>query len=123
MNIFKHEPDKLIMAITTEGLHLSGDLMKAIDFRQPRVIEKLKAMQSSKVGTTILIDGYLFIVGRKHYNSKFDLKKIDEIITEVKEKYSNTILKITMEDFPEVMQKFAEQLENIEICDTSKWEY
>lgn len=121
MNIFTYEPNKLTLALTTEGLHLNGTLMKNIDFRRPEIIKKLLEKKSLvKIGDYVIIDNYLFFVARKHYNSKFNLSGLEVSIKKMFDEISMPI-KTTAEDYIDLVNFMKSINDNLEIYETSEW--
>ena len=117
-NVFTYEPHKYTLAFIDLNGTISGDLMKQIKYRQPKVIEKMHNFISSvelSIGDNFTIDDYVFIISRKHYRNKTNL-----ILTEkALEDLTFNHMKTTLENFPELkplLDKF-----NIEIYETSEW--
>ena len=70
---FNLNNQKTLLAFTDTNATLSGELMKAINFRYPRVIEKLKEKAKNselKVGDYIQIYDYLFVILKKNFRNK-----------------------------------------------------
>lgn len=120
-NVFTWETNKKILAFIDIDGHLSGSLMKNIDFRQPRIISELKehiAKNGNSIGNIINISNYTFVTVRKHYASKVDLKKFEEMIALLD---SNQTYKTTGENYTECLP-FLAKYSNIEIYESSSWE-
>lgn len=78
-HIFEYEPDKYHLIFIDKTGAASGEYMKALKFRQPHIYKSLKDNLDNNdfnVGDVIEINNYIFVIGRKHYRSKWDLKSI-----------------------------------------------
>ena len=71
-NVFVYDKESKILAFITEKGHISGNIMKGIEFRMPRVITQLQnwIQDSRGFGDILVLDNVVFVVYRKHYNSK-----------------------------------------------------
>lgn len=83
-NVFKWDLKTHIFLIDKTGA-ISGEYLKAMNFRGPKVIEEMKEkVKEYEVGDYFIIrDLYLFIVGRKHYRSKWDKKAVESALQNV----------------------------------------
>lgn len=122
MNLFEIEtPRKKVLAFITQGVHLSGDIMKAINFRNPRVIEKLKKNKENyKTGDVIEIDNYIFVVYKKHFNSRIDEKDFENLLKNISF-ISPDELKTTNEHLSEFEDLIKYRLDGIEFRETVRW--
>jgi hypothetical protein len=102
---------------------MSGDLMKAIGFRRPKIIEDLKTYITTNkpiVGSITKIDNYVFVFVRKHYANKVTAATIAPMIPTIIEFTKDIQLKAYSGDFP----MFAEHLNkiaNLTWCSKCDW--
>lgn len=123
-NLFNMEkPIRKILAFTTQGGHISGKVMKGVEYRLPARIEQMKAIlpQNNKIGDVIETDYVIFIVLRKHYNTKVSEKSFEEVIEKALPKISNQLLKTTNEDWPQFEHIIRKHIPNIEYRFSSEW--
>jgi hypothetical protein len=122
-NVFKHEPDKRILAFTTQKGHLSGDLMKNIDFRLPREIEDLKKWLEveRQIGDVFISRYVVLVVLRKHYNSKLTKESFNMTLQKALPILEQFKLKTTFESYAEFQNEILNNLPALEICETSAW--
>lgn len=122
-NVFDYEAKKHILAFITEGGHISGNLMKAIKFRSPKTIVKLqqKINEGVKIGDIFVIDNYIFIVIKRHYNSSIKNEHFEILLNKIAPQLNNYQLKTTNEDYPKLRKIIENYLPGIEYCDTSDW--
>lgn len=118
-NIFRWEPHLQTIAFTTESGHLSGILMKNIQYRRPEIIEELQRIvkeTSPRIGDVITIKNYSFVILRKHYNNKITEKTFSDALHKAfpsLEHFSG--FKTTDEDFPRFVEILKAILPKIEI--------
>ena len=115
--LFKYEPNKTTLAFTTLGGHLSGTLMKNINFIAPDKIAKMKE-EVKEIGQMIFISDYCFVVLRKHYNTKVKIDHFKAILNNLPK---DKVYKTTQEDFSELWDEI-EIPDYIEIYKSSNWE-
>ena len=124
-NVFTLEtPKKQTLAFTTQGGHISGELMKNINFRRPEIIQEFKklVLTNNNIGSVIEVKGYFFIVIRKHYNSKVDETTFRKAISLALSQISGgENFKTTNEDWPQFQSVIKELIPNIEFRDRSGW--
>ena len=122
-NVFEYEPKKHILAFTTQSGHVTGDLMKQIKFRSPDTIVKLQQRISNgaEIGDIFVIGCYVFVVLRKHYNSKIKNEDFEVLMNKITPELSEYTLKTTNEDYPKLREIIENYLPDIEYCDTSAW--
>ena len=122
-NVFEYEPKKHILVFTTQSGHVTGELMKQIKFRSPEVISKLheKISESAEIGDVFVIKGYVFVITRKHYNSRIKNEDFEVLMNKVAPQLSKYTLKTTNEDYPKLREIIENYLPDIEYCDTSAW--
>lgn len=116
--LFTYEPEKTTIAFTDFAGHKSGIVMKAIDYVQPDVIEKLQASlaeRPAKVGDVIYIKTFAFVVSRRHYASRHDINAILAALSSM-----DGQLKISTEEYPEIIDLLRDKPE-VELYDTSTW--
>lgn len=116
--LFTYEPEKTTVAFTDLAGHKSGIVMKAIDHVQPHIIEALQkhlAEGAAKVGDTILIRNYAFIVSRRHYASRHN---VDAVLAALMAMDGQ--LKISSEEYPEIISHLHGNPQ-VEFYDTSTW--
>ncbi|MFW5889575.1 MAG: hypothetical protein ACOCUD_04260 [Bacillota bacterium] len=118
------DPEEMILAFTTKGGHVSGNLMKGIEFREPDVIKELKhrTKLKTKIGDVIRIRNYYFVIYKKHYNSKITSADFEHVLKLAKEKIDNNDkLKTTIEDIEKFKDVLVDYFPNIRICKRSDW--
>lgn len=123
-NLFNiHSPRRYTLAFITQGGHISGKVMKGIKFRLPNIIEelKLKIKENNNIGEVIKIGSVIFVVYRKHYNSRVSLEQFENILSEVSEELNKYKLKTTNEDLPQFRELIEKHLPNIEYRYSSEW--
>lgn len=122
-NVFQYEPKVKILAFTTEKAHVSGTLMKNIDFRLPSEILSLKnwAESGSKIGDIFIGRHAVFVVLRKHYNTKIKLEEVDKMLSKVALQLQNYELKTTSEDYPQIEDLLSKHMPNLKFYNTSAW--
>ena len=124
MNVFQYQKETKILAFTTQAGHVSGTLMKNIDFRSPAHILKLKEWclesprQNGDVFETSL---YVFVVLRKHYNNRLSDKMFNTVLSKNLDKLQSHNLKTTFEDFSDYKNIVIENLPNLKIYEKSGW--
>jgi len=122
-NVFIYEKHKKTLAFIDLKGHLSGRLMKNIDYVQPRVIEELKKTileSGNEIGKIIQIRDYVFVTIRNHYNSKVDLNKFKTIMQKLE---PQNIYKTTAENYTECLDviKEVDLPYTLEVYETSEW--
>lgn len=125
-NLFEIEyPRKKILAFVTQGGHVSGEIMKNIEFRMPKVIEQFKKRASDglEIGDVLILQDCVFVVYKKHYNSKILKEKFEIILNKVAPELNEFSLKTTDEHLPEFKDLILNYLPDIEFRKTSKWDY
>lgn len=123
---FSLNNQKTLLAFTDTNATLSGILMKAINFRYPRVIEKLKEKAKNselKVGDYVQIYDYLFVILKKNYRNKINAAAADTIFKQLPIEVKEQKIKTTLEDYPELKEVIAENFPLTEFYETSKWEF
>jgi len=122
-NIFQYEPNVKLLAFTTEKAHLSGTLMKNIDFRLPNEILALKerAETGLKIGDIFVSRYTVFVVLRKHYNTKIKTEEVDKMISNISAELNQYSLKTTNEDYPQLQEMLLKHLPQLYFADTSAW--
>lgn len=125
MNIFLWEPHIQTIAFTTESGHITGTLMKNINFRQPEIIKELRRKVNEtkpRTGDVITIKHYSFIILRKHYNTKLTEDTFSNAIKKALpclEAFSR--FKTTDEDFPQFVDILQKQIPRLEVRTKSGW--
>ena len=123
---FSLNNQKTLLAFTDTNATLSGTLMKAINFRYPRVIEKLKEKAKNselKVGDYVQIYDYLFVILKKNYRNKINAAAADTIFKQLPIEVKEQKIKTTLEDYPELKEVIAENFPLTEFYETSKWKF
>ena len=122
-NIFQYEPNVKLLAFTTEKAHLSGTLMKNIDFRLPNEILALKerAETGLKIGDIFVSRHTVFVVLRKHYNTKIKLEEVDKMLSNISAQLSQYNLKTTNEDYPQLQELLQKHIPQLQFAKTSAW--
>ncbi len=122
-NVFQYEPNVKLLAFTTEKAHLSGTLMKNIDFRLPNEILALKkrAETSLKIGDIFVSRHTVFVVLRKHYNTKIKTEEVDKMLSNISAELNQYRLKTTNEDYPQLQEMLSKHLPQLYFADTSAW--
>lgn len=123
---FSLNNQKTLLAFTDTNATLSGILMKAINFRYPRVIEKLKEKAKNselKVGDYVQIYDYLFVILKKNYRNKINAAAADAIFKQLPTEVKEQKIKTTLEDYPELKEVIAENFPLTEFYETSKWKF
>lgn len=123
---FSLNNQKTLLAFTDTNATLSGILMKAINFRYPRVIEKLKEKAKNselKVGDYVQIYDYLFVILKKNYRNKINAAAADTIFKQLPIEVKEQKIKTTLEDYPELKEVIAENFPLTEFYETSKWKF
>jgi hypothetical protein len=119
--LFKWEPEKKILFFITQGAHVSGTALKNLEYIQPLIIEQLKRYVDGlkpAIGSVIPVqDNYIFIVSRKHYSSKHDLDLVRKALMKLQ-----GIIKMSNEDFPDIVKLVSTEFTNIELKTTSNWD-
>lgn len=126
MNLFTWEPERYTIAFTTQSGHLSGKLMKDINFRRPDIIKTLKTrIQKNKpnIGDIVVVRNYIFVILRKHYNTRINKTQFRDIIKGIVPNIlkETTMFKTTSQDFPLFEEDLVELIPNIEIRRESGW--
>lgn len=123
-NLFTFDKERKILAFITEKGHISGNIMKGIDFRMPRAISELNNwMQDSRGFSDILItDHVVFVVYRKHYNSKVNDKDFIKLLDKVAPQLQDYKLRITNEDLPQFKNLITQYFPDIAYYERSNWE-
>ena len=124
MNVFQYQKETKILAFTTQAGHVSGTLMKNIDFRSPAHILKLKEWCSESPrqnGDIFETSLYVFVVLRKHYNNKLSEKMFDTALSKNLNKLKSKNLKTTFEDFSDYKEQVFKHLPNLKIYEKSGW--
>jgi len=109
-----------VLAFTTQGGHITGDLMKNINGVQPRVIERLQeeVKLDNTLGRIIDIDNFTFVIARKHYNSRPSIKEMEALLATLPE---GVHYKTTKETFPSMCAALDSRY--VLMCGGSSWEY
>lgn len=118
------EKRKHILTFITQGGHVSGDLMKQIKYRSPNTIIKLQEYinQGAEIGDVFVIGYFVFVVIKKHYNSKIKREQFEAILKDVAPRVSHLSLRTTAESYEEYKEIVSNYLPGIEYCDTSAWD-
>lgn len=125
-NIFNLEtPRKKILVFITQGGHLSGKIMKGIDFRLPAVITKMKEelANDNSIGRVFEIRDIIFVVYKKHYNTKLTTAQFDKFLEKIAQQLNQNNLKITNEDWPNYKDVIIKYIPTIEYRESSEWPY
>ena len=125
-NVFNLEPEnKKVLAFITQGGHISGQIMKGIEFRLPARIEQMREIlnKNNKIGDVIELDYVVFVVVRKHYNTKLTEKTFEEALVKALPNLSHLLLKTTNEDWPQFEHIIKKHIPNIEYRESSDWPY
>ena len=114
---------KHILAFITQGGHVSGELMKQIKFRSPTTITKLQEHITNgvEIGDVFVIGYYVFVVIKKHYNSRIKKEQFEIIMNDVAPRISHFSLKTTNDDYEDFKEIIENYLPDIEYCDTGEW--
>ena len=119
-NCFTCDLKTYVILIDKTGA-ISGEYLKAVNFRAPKVIEEMKErVKNCEIGDYFIVrDLYLFVVGRKHYRSKWDLKIVESAI----QKISNLDLsfKSVSVDYPKEITDFFSLLNDFEWKERYQW--
>ena len=97
--------------------------MKGIDYRLPARIEQMKTIlpQNNKIGDVIETDYVIFIVLRKHYNTKMSEKTFEDVLVKALPNISDILLKTTNEDWPQFEHLIRKYIPTIEYRLSSEW--
>jgi len=122
-NVFKYEQDSRVLAFTTAKGHVSGTLMKNIDYRLPSDIISMKEWSTNGVAVgDIFVTKYIvFVVLRKHFNTKISLEAVDKMLSQLAPQLNNYKLKTTNEDFPQLQDLLQKHIPQLEFHETSAW--
>ena len=100
-NIFNYDGQYTLAFCDLTGA-MSGELMKAIGFRNPKIIDLLKIeIKKAQIGSIIFIQNYIFVVVRKHYANKVTAATIAPMIAHIAAMTANLKLKVFSGDFPQ----------------------
>lgn len=121
-NVFRWEPQKTTLFFLTQGGHLSGDLLKSLEYRAPQIVKEMQEelAKDNTIGRYFELRGgiYGFLVVRKHYNSKPDAGQFASMLRSLPARTFKTTLE-THEVYAKVLKELA--LPTIEIYNTSLW--
>ena len=122
-NVFIIEsPRKRTLAFATSGGYITGKLLKQIDFRQPNVIKQYKQLaQNSKIGDVLCVNGYVFVLVKKHYANKLTEKDFTKILKDNADKLNEYELKTTNDDYPQYKELILKYIPNLEYRETGEW--
>lgn len=123
-NLFNVEnPSKFKLIFITQKGHLTGKIMKGMDFRQPKIIEELKVKleEKNEIGDVIIIKNNVFVIYRKHYNSRVDGQQFEKILKKALPSLSGMQFKTTNEDLPQFQKIILKYLPDIEYRESSEW--
>jgi len=99
-NVFVYDGKTTLAFCDLTGA-MSGELMKGIGLRQPRIIEQLKVeVKNAKIGDILKIENYVFVIMRKHYANKISAATIAPMINNIISFTSGMDLKTCEIDFP-----------------------
>ena len=115
--LFKYEPEKTILAFTTLGGHISGTLMKNLNFVAPAKIKRMRE-RVEEIGQCILVDNVMFVVLRKHYNTKVSHDQFKMALNNLPK---DRLYKTTKEDFITQWNSVPVADYGIEIYESSQW--
>lgn len=123
-NIFVYDNSSKVLAFITEKGHVSGNIMKGIEFRSPKVIDSLRNWIEDKrgFGDIFVSDYVVFVVYRKHYNSKVTDKDFETLLQKVTPQLQSHNLRITNEDLPQFKNLITQYLPNVTYYERSNWE-
>jgi hypothetical protein len=125
MNLFTYKDlDQKFLVFATLGGHLSGTLMKNIDYRLPKEIQKFKDWldEGRSIGDVFISKYVVFFVFRKHYNSKVKEDQFEALLKQNTDQLKSLKIATTNEDLPQYKELIQKHIPNIEYRDTSKWE-
>ena len=106
-NIFNYDGQNILAICDLTGA-MSGELMKAIGYRNPGILDELKIkLKNAQVGDIIFVKHYVFIVARKHYASKLIAASIVPMIAKVAAMTANMSLKAYSGDFPQLHDELS----------------
>jgi len=80
-HVFKYTDDFDHFILVDRTGAASGEYLKALKYRSPETLEQLRdefKRDKPEIGESLVIKGIYFLVGRKHYRSKWDLKGIEK---------------------------------------------
>ena len=122
-NVFTIEsPRKHILVFGNCGGFTSGTLLKQIDFRQPKVIQKYKELaKDSQIGDILTIGTYKFLIVKKHYANVLKKSKLEELLQKNKEELNEVELKTTNDDHSAFKDLILEYIPTLEYRETGKW--
>ena len=98
--------------------------MKGMDFRLPRIVEELKVKleEKNEIGDVIIIKNNVFVIYRKHYNSRVDEgNNLKKILKKALPSLSGMQFKTTNEDLPQFQEIILKYLPDIEYRESSEW--
>lgn len=125
-NLFNFEsPRRRILVFITQAGHISGHIMRGIAYRRPTAIEELQKEleKDNTIGRVIYIDHFIFVIYRKHYNSKVSLKEFERIISPIANEINEFPLKRTLEDMTQYKDLVDKYFPSIEYRYSSEWPY
>lgn len=123
-NLFNVEsPSKFKLVFITQKGHITGNIMKGMDFRLPRTVEKLKEKleEKNEIGDVIIINNSVFVIYRKHYNSRVSEQEFEKVLKKALPSLSGMQLKTTNEDLPQFQKIILKYLPDIEYRESSEW--
>jgi hypothetical protein len=122
-NVFKYEQGSKVLAFTTAKGHVSGTLMKNIDYRLPSDILSMKEWSANgvTVGDIFVTKYIVFVVLRKHFNTNISLEAVDKMLANLAPELQSYKLKTTNEDFPQLQDLLQKHIPSLEFCETSAW--
>lgn len=124
MNLFTYKDrDQKFLVFATLGGHLSGTIMKNIDYRMPQEIQRFKnwLAEDRSIGDVFVSQFVVFFVYRKHYNSKINSDQFKELLEQKSEFLKPYKLATTDEDLPQYKEMIKQYIPHIEYRETSKW--
>lgn len=121
-NIFNYDDQFVLVPCDKTGA-MSGELLKAIGFRNPGAIEYLKERVTKddvSIGTMIFYNHYLFLVVRKHYANKVSAATVAPMIENIAAMTNGKKLKAYSGDFPQFHEEFS-KLANLTWYNKCDW--
>lgn len=124
MNLFTYkDKNQKFLVFATLGGHITGTIMKNIDYRMPQEIERFKSWlaEGRSIGDVFVSKFVVFFVYKKHYNSKIKNDQFETLLEKKTEFLKPLKLATTNEDLPQFKEMIKKHIPNIEYRDTSKW--
>lgn len=125
MNLFEYkDKEQKFLVFATLGGHLSGTIMKNIDYRLPKEIERFKnwLAQGRSIGDVFVSKYVVFFVYKKHYNSRVKDDQFEALLKQNSDQLKSLKIATTDEDLAQYKEMIQQHIPNLEYRDTSKWE-